>query len=747
MLYTFDDYTLDAQERTLKISDDTIALTPKVFETLLVLVQNRDHIMSKDELLNTIWPGHVVEESNITQNISVLRKALGETVSGKKYIATFPGRGYKFLEPVVVNDRAPAMLPKGSSTLSASLPDQKQEGFPVAMRIDPGRSRNSTLRRLLGYGAASGVLLLLGVLLIYFAHFRNHRTGNAGGINGVAFIRTGATHTLVRMEGAQYQPTWSRDGKQLAFVYSNPSESRSGIYVLAAGGLEPRRIVFGPGGYSSPVFSPDGKLLAYLHRLPNLTEILIYDFATSRTRRLTTLLPDHYGLSSRQMDWSPSGDFLVVGEKEAESDPLSLYRIYISNGRKIRLTYPDMDILGDTSPRFSPDGTEVAFIRMKYQFEFDVFVVPVTGGEARKLTSHSNELGDVDWDADRRIVYSADENGEFKLWELDWESHAPQAIPVPSIATDMPLQFSISRAAHQIAFSGYRPDLNIWSLDLTRKLPSPADWNPVIHTPGQDIVPSFSPDGKKIAFRSDVTGRLQIWVSGADGSHAAPIDTGSLLPSVIGWTPDSQSIVFCAASVPGIYEVSLSHKFPLRKISDVHMSHPFYSVDSKWIFVQEDSFIYRFPVSGGPGQMLTDQGGTPIMESKDGRYLYFGHGRMDTTISRLDLTTRQQQVVINSLIPGYRDAWTLAPHGIVFLTYNAGKPVIAFHDFATGKDREIADFPSALPLIAASGFSVSPDGRRLLVVRADPASANIQAAAFSRAQKPIAQLESAFRGQ
>ena len=88
MLYCFDNYTINPTERTLKRRQDVIALTPKVFETLLVLVQNHDHVMSKDELLNTIWPEQFVEESNLTQNISVLRKALGETASGKKYIAT-----------------------------------------------------------------------------------------------------------------------------------------------------------------------------------------------------------------------------------------------------------------------------------------------------------------------------------------------------------------------------------------------------------------------------------------------------------------------------------------------------------------------------------------------------------------------------------------------------------------------------------------------------------------------------------
>lgn len=117
--------------------------------------------------------------------------------------------------------------------------------------------------------------------------------------------------------------------------------------------------------------------------------------------------------------------------------------------------------------------------------------------------------------------------------------------------------------------------------------------------------------------------------------------------------------------------------------------------------------------------------------SRDGRYIYFGHRRMDTAITRVDLATGRQDVVIRSLIPGYRDAWAVTGGGIYFLTEAMGKPIIAFHDLASGANRKIACFPGSLPMIATSGFSVSPDGRTLLVVRADPASASIQTAAFA----------------
>src|SRR5690242_5994492 len=72
--YQFDSYTLDPDKRTLTYSDKLVDLTPKVFTTLLVLVENRDKVLTKAELLNIIWPDQFVDQSNLSQNISVLRK-------------------------------------------------------------------------------------------------------------------------------------------------------------------------------------------------------------------------------------------------------------------------------------------------------------------------------------------------------------------------------------------------------------------------------------------------------------------------------------------------------------------------------------------------------------------------------------------------------------------------------------------------------------------------------------------------
>ncbi len=724
MLFKFDNYTLDVGERVLKRHDKTVALTPKVFDTLLFLVKNHDRVVSKDELLRAIWPGHFVEESNLTQNVSVLRRALGESASGKKYIATFSGRGYRFVEQVTAVEPEAAAAERSGRILRNST---------TAPLTETHGAHPAALQRL-AVIATCGLLMLAASVFILLG-IRKGRSSTRLPAESAASLQIGAIRTMVRMAGAQYQPNWSRDGRQLAFAYSAPDGAQSAIYMQTLEQMHPRRITAGPGEFTSPVFSPNGRSLAFLRLRPNSAEILIYDTESGKTRKLVSLLPHQYGLSCRQLDWSPSGNFLVVDDKDSPSDPLSLYLVFLSNGAKVRLTYPDMDILGDTAPRFSPDGKQVLFIRMKYQYEYDVFVVPVTGGAQRRLTAEPGILSDVDWADNTRVLYSEDRDGEFRMWQLDVQSPRPQAVPLSTLATDMPLQFSISPKMGKIAFAGYRPDLNIWSYALSTSTPSSLRWKPVIRTPGQDITPIFSPDGTAIAFRSDVSGKFQIWVSRADGSNAIPVSTGSLFPSVISWAPDSRSIVFSSSTAPGIYKVLLAANSPLQKLSDARISHPLYSVDGKWIFGDSGGFLYRVPAAGGAPELLTFQAGDPIRQSADGRYLFFSHQRMDTTISRFDLVTRQQEVVVRSLIPGYHDAWALMNDGIVFLTEQGGKPVIAFHDLKTGATRVVCAFPGPLPMIATSGFSVSPDGKTLLVVRADPASADIRTASLTSSQQ------------
>ena len=99
-LYEFGPYHLDASRRLLERDGEVLHLASKTFETLLVLVRNRDRVLTKEELMKVLWPDSFVEEVNLAQNVSALRKILGETPGQNRYIATVPGKGYRFVGEV-----------------------------------------------------------------------------------------------------------------------------------------------------------------------------------------------------------------------------------------------------------------------------------------------------------------------------------------------------------------------------------------------------------------------------------------------------------------------------------------------------------------------------------------------------------------------------------------------------------------------------------------------------------------------
>src|SRR3984957_13720120 len=100
--YEFGPFRIDPARELLLRSEELVPLTSKAFQTLLVLVENSDQVVPKDQLMRTLWPGTFVEESNLTKHISMVRKALGQTAQEHGYIVTVPGVGYRFAETVRV---------------------------------------------------------------------------------------------------------------------------------------------------------------------------------------------------------------------------------------------------------------------------------------------------------------------------------------------------------------------------------------------------------------------------------------------------------------------------------------------------------------------------------------------------------------------------------------------------------------------------------------------------------------------
>src|SRR5688572_33243377 len=106
--YRFGPFRLVLRERLLYCQGEPVSLTPKAFETLRVLVERHGRLVTKDDLLQEVWPDVVVEENNLAQHISMLRRTLAQAGADGRFIDTVPKRGYRFVAPV--DDGEPASI-------------------------------------------------------------------------------------------------------------------------------------------------------------------------------------------------------------------------------------------------------------------------------------------------------------------------------------------------------------------------------------------------------------------------------------------------------------------------------------------------------------------------------------------------------------------------------------------------------------------------------------------------------------
>jgi TolB-like protein/DNA-binding winged helix-turn-helix (wHTH) protein len=164
-LYRFGEFSLDAQGRVLRRGAEAVPLTRKAFDVLLLLVQNAERTVTKDELIKAIWPGSVVEESNVTQTIFMVRKALDETPE-RRYILTVPSEGYRFLVPVT---EAPVTEAPATEAASGGVGDRLKTEAPIVVPTatdDREIQLQAQVRSLRGWKSAALALAAAALVLI-----------------------------------------------------------------------------------------------------------------------------------------------------------------------------------------------------------------------------------------------------------------------------------------------------------------------------------------------------------------------------------------------------------------------------------------------------------------------------------------------------------------------------------------------------------------------------------------------------
>jgi DNA-binding winged helix-turn-helix (wHTH) protein/tetratricopeptide (TPR) repeat protein len=172
--YEFGPFRVDPEQRLLLRKNQPVTLQPKAFDTLLVLVQHGERVVLKDDLMKSLWPNTFVEESNLAQNVFVLRKALGETAGEQRYIVTVPGRGYRFAQKVRVVQEAEEIEELVVESHSRSRVVIEEEPLPAPATVGAGLAlpraeRTVPLRWALGTAAVLVTLAAVG------GYFYRHR--------------------------------------------------------------------------------------------------------------------------------------------------------------------------------------------------------------------------------------------------------------------------------------------------------------------------------------------------------------------------------------------------------------------------------------------------------------------------------------------------------------------------------------------------------------------------------------------
>ena len=636
-LCEFGPFRLDPVKRLLLRNGEGVSITPKAFDLLLALVESDGEVVSKDDLMKRIWPDSFVEDGNLTYNISVLRRALGEKANEHQYIVTAPGRGYRFvasLSEVRDADREPTEDQNGSSAIlettlasrnnrAVATRDTEKMPFPaggeqLAARIaemKPLRRRRALMFIALLIALSSiGYLLRTSIIRNDSRQFQTMRMtglttggrvadavisrdgkyvayvlGEAG--NQSVCVRQVATASMVQIlppaDVEFYGLTFTQDGNHIYYVRDEHNSAMAYLYQMPTLGGTSKKLISDVDSRVS--VSPDGGQLAFIRFSPGekLSMLVVANTDGSHERILAVRKGSEgfaqYGIGPA---WSPDGKMVACPATNHDVNGLyvNIIGVRIEDGEQHPITsqrWADVGRIG-----WIHDGSGlVTTTTDKASPSSQIWLISYPSGEARRITNDLNGYRSVSLSADSSAMVTVHSIRVSSLWVApNGDAARARQVATGKFAGGADLACTPNAAVAWtpdggIVFTSTKSgNQDIWITDGDG-----GDQKQLTIDAGANFSPTVSPDGRCIIFVSDRAGSLNIWRMDIDGGNQKRLTSASYdtLPQC---APDGRWVIYCGTSFdkPMVSKVPIDGGDSVR-LSEKFLGHPSISADGKLV--------------------------------------------------------------------------------------------------------------------------------------------------------------------
>ncbi len=577
------------------------------------------------------------------------------------------------------------------------------------------KAQSSKKKLWLGLGAVAALVVLAA--LTYFIV----------GKNSASSLPPMKTIAFTSYRGYAVAPAFSPEGNSIAFAWNGDQGNNFDIYIKLIDAGSPLRLTNDPAYEADPAWSPDGRYIAFDRSVGEGASYFIIPSLGGNERKITDVKSSGYGI-----DWSPDGKSLVVAASDDPGEPNHLVLVSIESGQKKKLTSPNKNgFYGDTRPKFSPDGSLVAYTKSFSIGRSELYTVPSGGGEEKRLTFDNLAVENEAWTADgREIVFSSNRGGNLTLWRISSDGGSPT--PIPNSGENV-TSLAIGKKGNNLAYSREAVNMDIWRMDLGVSASARKPPTELVSSTQSQVEPQYSPDGKYIAFTSNRSGSVEIWACHNDGSNPVQLTFFGGPPSgTPRWSPDSRFIAFDSREKGNgnIYVISVNGGTPRQLTSgNFENNIPSWSRDGRWIYFSSNRSgvfqVWKIPVDGGEAIQLTKNGGFDAFESYDGKDLYFVQKPNNTEIFKLSFAGGEEQSVDKRLSGLSWGDWELTDKGIYFAKPDTGqKGHIYFYSFSSRQINQIAATEKTIYPYSGA-FAASPDGHSLLFTQVDRTESDI----------------------